>query len=129
MPMRLWSTVTSQLATRPRCHCGTAAASALAATAEPPPHVGSERAALVVRPAAPDRRHRRPSGPAEAVAQHARERRLVLQRPRLGDGGPHEPLAAEAVAGGAGARPLLRAERLRRARALLVGEAAGEPRL
>src|SRR6476646_6961685 len=102
--MRLWSVVTSQLDTFPRCQVGTV--SALAAIRHPVLQVVGERRDLLARPARPDRGHR-----AAAVADEALERRGIGQRRGRRDVRAEPALAGEPVALGARALPGLLAER------------------
>src|SRR3990170_4088106 len=87
--MRLWSVVTSQLATLPRCQGGTTGAlSALAATAEALLHVAGDGLHLRVRPNGADRGHRVPPLPHD-----------LLDSGRVGgDRGAVEPRADVALA-------------------------------
>src|SRR5919201_4137922 len=123
MPIRLWSTVTSQRATRPLFHVAGYATSDLAATRRPLEdarlHVRLEGAELGRRPVVADRRHA-----AAAVAEEALEARRLDDRRVARDRGAVVALALRAVALGADALPLALAERLGGARAdegLVVG--------
>src|SRR3954469_1096052 len=119
IPIRLWSTVTSQPATRPLFQPTGYGASHLPATRLPLSlgvvdvllHVGGERVELRFGPRVADRRHR-PLRAGEAVT-HDPDERLRLAEERVGeDRRPVAALPEVPVAGGAHAVPDLPADRL-----------------
>src|SRR5947207_14760999 len=110
MPIRLWSTVTSQLATRPLFHVTGYVASDLAATrgrsfVDVGLDVRLERAVLLLRPVVSDGGHE----PAPVVHDVLDGRRLHERRIAR-DGGPVVALPLWAVAFCADALPLALAE-------------------
>src|SRR5438067_1616503 len=119
IPIRLWSTVTSQLAMRPLFQPTGYTASDLAATCRSQwrglvdvlLHVGDERGDLGVRPALADGRHRALRA-GEAVLEDSLQSALLREEGVVGDRGPVAALAEVAVAGRADAAPLLLPERL-----------------
>src|SRR5919202_1096231 len=131
MPIRLWSTVVTQLATRPCVHGSRFGSSGvpLTATAASSCHaladIGEERVELLLRPALADRRH--DAGGARLVAAVPDDRLELLtvgeDRARR-DRRAVVALSLQAVALRAGAAPLRCAElrlRLRRDPALVGG--------
>src|SRR5712691_13234890 len=114
MPIRLWSVVVSQLATRPSYHAGRAGStSVLTATfrSEARLQVADRRVHQLVVPRRSDRRHL-----PEAVAQQLAQRRWIAERRVRRDRGADQSLAAEAVARRADADERLLADAGRRLR-------------
>src|SRR5919109_754930 len=121
--MRLWSTVVSQLTTRPSFHVGASVSLRTAIRRSFPeglvrPYVRHERVELNRDPAAADRRHvALDVGRVLSVVDHElAERAAVQERSVPGDRRPYVTLALEAVALRAGALPRLAAELLGRFR-------------
>src|SRR5437764_1217806 len=121
MPIRLWSTVTSQRASRPLFQvtgyatsdlAATGAASTLGSLVDARLQVRLERAELGLRPVVPDRGH-----PAAPLAQQALEPGGLHDRRVARDRGPVVALPLHAVALRAHAHEFALAERLGRARA------------
>src|SRR6185437_14790832 len=116
IPIRLWSTVTSQLASFPSFHVTGARTSDLTATrARPLVHVGlrvrDQRRHLRVRPAVADRRHLD-----AAVANDVRECGLLRQQRVASQRGAVPALALHPVARGADTLQLVSAQVGRRCR-------------
>src|SRR5688572_12167361 len=107
IPIRLWSVVTSQLATLPRCQSGTPGVSALVAKALL--EVGVQRVHLLLRPVAPDRWHDVTAGLCPSLARDALDRLGVGER-RRSERRAVAAATVEPVALGTEAHPLLPAE-------------------
>src|SRR5688500_12150604 len=91
--MRLWSTVTSQLAKRPRCQAGICAVSVLSATELTLRQVVGQRLHLPFLPVLADRRHL-----IQPVADELLERGRIGEELVAGDTGADVSLAGEPVA-------------------------------
>src|SRR5438128_11879357 len=109
IPIRLWSTVTSQLAMRPRCQRTGYSASDLTATrgslVDVLLHEREQRVELARRPVVSHGRH------TAAAAAHDRDHSGGLDEQRVvRECGPVVPLAGQPVALRAGAAPLRAAE-------------------
>src|SRR5579871_3089840 len=117
IPIRLWSTVTSQLASRPSFQPTGYAASLLTATrrslVDVRLHVGVEGVDLRRRPGDPDRRHRRAAPCVHAVLHRRRKARALRQDRVVPEVRPVAALRLHAVARRADALELGLAERLR----------------
>src|ERR1044071_4155812 len=96
IPIRLWSTVVSQLETRPRARMTETAGDSALAAMEPPLQIRDERVQLPVAPGPADRGH-----PVAPVAHEQRQRVAVGEDRALRDRRPDVTLAREPVAGGA----------------------------
>src|SRR4029450_1395649 len=104
IPIRLWSVVTSQLATRPRCQAGIGV-SALTATEDVLLEVVDQCVHLPVCPVLAHRRHQ-----AATIPDDLRDRRVVLEKTVPLQPWADVAFAGEAVALRAGTRERLLAE-------------------